>query len=343
MKKPKRKGPINIRGIVGLPLILALVLTFIFIEKKLSAAGDVLTISAKHITKEPNGLDDPVWQQAQSVQVSVEGREVLARAKGTVMTQALYTDDSIYFRFKWKDPTRSIIKQSWTFDGRKWSHLDGNEDRIALLFEITRINKFASRGCAVTCHSPADLPKSEWKLATRTPAEKGDLWHWKAARTAPYRHADDAWLTVAGNPTGSYRETGRRKDKGNGGDRKNETDDGTRPLYMQDPTLRPSVPGFLLFEEALSIKDYSRFKSGDILPYRLPIKPSDSRFDVKAVSHYADGHWNVMLYRKLNTGHEDDVVFNPMKRYSFAMAVFDDSGADHSKATKAMVLRFYRK
>ena len=342
MKKPKSRRLVNIQMVIFVPMILVLVLTFILIKGNLSAAGDVLTISAKHIVKVPGGLDDPVWQQAPAVHVPIEGREVLARAKGSVMTQALYTDDSIYFRFKWKDPTRSVVKQSWTFDGKTWSHLDGNEDRIALLFEITRINKFASRGCAVTCHSPADLPKTEWKLATHTPAEKGDFWHWKAARSAPYLHADDAWLTVAGNPTGSYRETGRRKDKGNGGDRKNETDDGTRPKYMQDPARQPSVPGSLLFEEAVPIKDYSRFKSGDILPFRLPVKPSDSRFDVKAVSRYADGHWNVMLYRKLNTGHEDDVVFNSMKRYSFAMAVFDDSGADHSKATKAMVLRFSR-
>jgi hypothetical protein len=49
-----------------------------------------------------------------------------------------------------------------------------------------------------------------------------------------------------------------------------------------------------------------------------------------------------MLYRKLDTGHEDDVLFDPRKEYSFAMALFDDSGDDHSKATKPMTLRFGR-
>ncbi|MBW2209243.1 MAG: hypothetical protein JRG79_20280, partial [Deltaproteobacteria bacterium] len=168
------------------------------------------------------------------------------------------------------------------------------------------------------------------------------LWHWKAARSDPYKHADDAWLTVAGNPSGSYRETGRRKDAGKGGDVKNQTKDGTRPLYMQDPTKSPTLPGFLLFEEVVKIIDYSIFKTGDVIPFRLPLKPSGSRFDVKAESHYADGYWTLMLYRKLDTGHEDDVSFNPMKRYSFAMALFDDSGDDHSKATKPMVLKFGR-
>lgn len=146
----------------------------------------------------------------------------------------------------------------------------------------------------------------------------------------------------AGNPSGSYRETGRRKDAGSGGDVKNQTDDKSKPLYMQDPVITPSVPGFLLFEEAIKITDYSIFKAGDVIPFRLPKKPSGSRFDVRAVSRYADGGWVVMLYRKLDTGHEDDVIFNPLKKYSFALAVFDNSGDDHSKATIPMTLSFRR-
>jgi len=302
-----------------------------------------LVITADYTIKAPTGLDDPVWSKAEAVQLLVEGREKPFGSKGTVTTRALYTDDSLYFLFKWKDPTRSLTKQSWQFDGQQWHHLQGNEDRIALLFEITRINKFATRGCAVTCHSPADVPRDKWKLATKTAVEKGDLWHWKAARSAPYNYADDAWLTVAGNPTGSYRETGRRKDTGAGGDVKNQTGDGGRPLFMQDPAKKPSVPGFLLLEESIKITDYSIFKTGDIIPFRLPVKPSGSRFDVKAISRHADGAWMVMLYRKLDTGHEDDVVFHPMKNYSFALSVFDDSGSDHSKATEPMTLKFSRK
>ena len=302
-----------------------------------------LVVTASFVKNPPTGLDDPVWSRAQAAQLLVEGREKPGGANGTVTTRALYTDDSLFFLFKWKDPTRSVIKQSWKFDGQRWFHLEGNEDRIALLFEITRISQFATRGCAVTCHSPADLPREQWKFATKTAAEKGDLWHWKAARSAPYNYADDAWLTLAGNPTGSYRETGRRKDVGAGGDVKNQTEDGNRPFYMQDPAKRPSVPGFLLLEDAIKITDYSVFKPGDVIPYRLPIKPSGSRFDVKAISRHANGGWMVMLYRKLNTGHDDDIVFNPMKNYSFALAVFDDSGSDHSKATEPMTLNFSRK
>jgi len=304
--------------------------------------ADHLMVTAKHVEQAPSGLDDPVWQETWLVEIPVKGRGGPEEQGTIVRTRAIYTDDSIYFLFRWKDPTRSVTKEAWKFDGEKWSHLKGNEDRIALLFEITRINKFATKGCAVTCHSPADLPREDWKFATQTAAEKGDLWHWKAARSDPYDHADDAWLTLAGNPTGSYRTTGRRKDVGEGGDIRNETDDKSRPLYMQDPAKAPSVPGFLLFEEAIKIPDYTIFNAGDTITYRMPKKPSGSRFDVKAVSRYDDDVWTVMLHRKLDTGHEDDIAFNPKKNYSFAMALFDDSGADHSKATKAMTLRFSR-
>ena len=332
----------RVRTVLCIVLGLGLIIEIMILGLDNSARAHTLIVNANYTIKAPGGLDDPAWKKAKAVQLLVEGREQIVGTNGTVTTRALYTDNRLFFLFKWKDPTQSVTKQSWMFEGQKWIHLKGNEDRIALLFEITRINKFATRGCAITCHSPADVPRKDWKLATKTDDEKGDLWHWKAARSAPYGYADDAWLTVAGNPTGSYRETGRRKDVGGGGDIKNETPDGTRPFYMQNPALKPSAPGFLLMEEAVKITDYSVFKTGDIIPYRLPLKPSGSRFDVKATSRYADGSWMVMLSRKLNTGYEDDVIFNPKKRYSFALAVFDDSGSEHSKATEPMTLIFNR-
>lgn len=332
----------GVRIIAGLVSGMALLAAILLVMTYRQTEAHTLVVSADYVQTAPKGLDDPIWNKAHAVQLLVEAREPKMETYGTVTTRALYTDDTLFFLFRWKDPTESVTKQSWQFDGRQWRHLKGNEDRLALLFEITRIHHFATRGCAVTCHSPADLPREEWQFATKSADEKGDLWHWKAARSAPYQYADDAWLTVAGNPTGSYRTSGRRKDTGTGGDVRNETPDQTRPLFVQNPSMAPSRPGFLLMEESVKITDYASFKAGDMLPYRLPVKPSGSRFDVKAISRYIDGGWTVMLFRKLNTGHDDDLVFNPKKRYSFALAVFDDSGSDHSKATEPMSLLFRR-
>ena len=330
------------KNLVSLTLILALIFGGGLLGCDQLGGETQLIITATQVHKAPTSLDDSVWQQAPGVLVRVKGRDILGGQEETIFTKAVYTEDSLYFLFQWMDPTKSVTKQSWQFDGEKWVHLPGNEDRIALLFEIARINKFATKGCAVTCHSPPDEDRERWKLATKTPAEKGDLWHWKAARSDPYNYADDAWLTVAGRPSGSYRETGRVKDSGEGGDVKNQTEDRSRPRFRQNPAKEPLVPGFLLMDEAVIITDYSIFKPGDIIPFRLPKKPSGSRFDVKALSRYRDIGWTVMLYRKLDTGHDDDVIFNPKKRYSFAMAVFDNSGADHSKATTPLLLVFKR-
>ena len=325
------------RVVISLILALTLVLGGLFWVSEKADGAAKLTLIAGKVDKAPVGLDDPVWENVRRVLIPLEGKDNFAGKKKTVTTKAVYTDDEIYFLFTWKDAIQSVTKAAWQFDGQKWFHLKGNEDRIALLFEITRIKNFASQGCTATCHGPYRQPASDYKFSTGTPGERGDLWHWKAARSAPYHYADDGWLTEHSDTTG------RRYDAGTGGDMNNETLDKTKPLYIQDPTLKPSAPGFLLAGEAVVITDYSIFKAGDFIPYRLPKKPSASRGDIKALSRYANGVWTVMLHRKLDTANDDDTVFNPRKMYSFAMAVFDDSGNEDSYDTETTItLKFKR-
>ena len=84
------------------------------------------------------------------------------------------------------------------------------------------------------------------------------------------------------------------------------------------------------------------FKPGDTLTYRMPNMPQGSRADIKAVSRYADGSWSVILYRQLDTGHEDDTAFNPRKKYNFAMALFDDSADEDSYDSEVLSMPFSR-
>jgi ethylbenzene dehydrogenase len=293
-------------------------------------------VTAPHVKRAPLGMDDALWNEVPSVEVATEGKEELTGKKLVVTTKAVYTDDSIYMLFRWPDATHSVIKGAWKFDGKKWTRLKGDEDRIAVVWEITRIDGFASKGCTATCHVPEGQAAKYGKFATKSEAEKGDLWHWKAARSAPYGHADEQWVTVAAD------KTGRRNDAGAGGDLTNETQDKSKPRYMQDPAKPASAPGFLLKEEAVEIKDYSGFKAGDVVPHRLLVRPEGSRFDVKAASRYANGAWTVMLYRKLDTGNSDDVAFDPRREYSFAIGVFDDASDEHSSDSEGLTLRFRR-
>jgi len=317
-------------------LFLAFVVGGTLLAVNQTTGAEVQTLTAARVSKAPAALDDAAWQKAKAVDVPFVGKEKFAGKKANVITKAVYTDNEIFFLFNWKDANKSVTKGAWQFDGEKWTHLKGDEDRISLLFEINRINNFATKGCAVTCHGPAGAPIKDFKFATATEAEKGDLWHWKAARSDPYRYADDGWLTKAGD------KTGRKDDTGGGGETRNETADKSKPRFMQDPSKKASVPGVLLTEESVEITDYSKFKANDVITYRLPKKPSGSRGDIKAESRYADGGWTVMLARKLETGNDDDVAFNTKRKYSFAMALFDDSSDADSYDSEALTLEFGR-
>jgi hypothetical protein len=301
-----------------------------------AAAKQVLTV-AKAKTA-PGGLDDAVWAKAKAITVPFEGKEKFVGQKAAVTTKAVYTDAEIYFLFTWSDATQSVTKGAWKFDGQKWSHQRGNEDRISLLFEINRINNFATKGCAVTCHVPEGAANAkDGKFGTTSAAEKGDLWHWKAARSDPAGFADDTWLTKI-----SEKKGGRKGDAGEGGDSKNMTADKSMPKFMLAPGKKLARNDVLLVSHAAEIKDYGIFKSGDTVTYRMPKMPAGSRADIKAVSSYADGSWTVMLYRKLDTGHDDDAAFNPRKKYNFAMALFDDSGDEDSYDSEVLSLQFAR-
>ena len=294
------------------------------------------TLTAVKAKSAPSGLGDAVWGDAPAIDVPFEGKEKFAGKKAAVKTQAVYTEDGIYFLFNWKDPTLSVTKGAWKYDGTAWAKQGGNEDRISLLFEIDRINNFATKGCAVVCHVPQGAANAkDGKFGTSTAAEKGDLWHWKAARSDPAGFADDTWVTVI-----SEKKGGRKGDAGKGGDKRNETEDKSLPKYMPAPGSKLAKNGTLLVAHATEISDYSGFKAGDTLTYRMPVTPEGSRADIMAISQYGDGGWSVMLFRKLDTGNEDDVAFNPRRKYNFAMALFDDSGDENSYDSEVITLTF---
>jgi hypothetical protein len=72
----------------------------------------------------------------------------------------------------------------------------------------------------------------------------------------------------------------------------------------------------------------------------MPVMPDGSRADIRAESRYGSGGWTVMLYRALDTGHEDDVAFNTRRKYNFSMALFDDSGDENSYDSEVITLQF---
>ena len=326
----------HVKFTIGLSLCLALFIGALHFSASEAMGASKQELIAAKVKSEPAGLDDAAWETSKGIVVPFEGKEAFAGKHTSVTVKTVYTDDGIFFLYQWKDANQSVTKEAWQYEKGNWIHQKGNEDRISMLFEIDRINNFATKGCAVVCHVPDGATNArEGKFGTSTDAEKGDLWHWKAARSDPAGFADDGWLTII-----SEKKGGRKSDKGEGGDKKNITDDKSKPKYMIAQGKSLDKNGILLASHAVEITDYSVFKDGDTITYCMPKNFTDSFGDIKAKSRYANGEWTVMLSRKLDTANPDDTAFNIKRKYNFAMALFDNSGDEDSYDSEVITLKF---
>jgi hypothetical protein len=323
-------------------LIIVLVLaigTFAVHQASMAKAkpGDLM-LTSKKVKSAPSDAGSSEWNQAKEAKMVLTGAGKFEGKNIELKTKSVYTKDEILFRFEWPDKDKSMDKNAWKFSGGKWNKIKANEDRLGLVFEINRIDKFATKGCAVMCHNESKNEK-EWYYAVSSQKEKADMWHWKSVRSNPVGYAEDGY--VAFNAT-KEPEKGRKRDAGSGTKAKNNrTKDKSGPAYMQDPSKSASIPGTLLVAQAVEIKNPTGFKDGDQIPgYMLQPGWKDSFADVKAKGAWQNGKWTVMMSRKLNTGYDDDIQFNTRKKYPFSLAVFDNSGEHDSYNAEPLKLQF---
>ena len=112
-------------GIVtGLTLILGVALCVIFLGPGHLESADSNWSSLPNICTRSR----PCWMTLSGSRCSrskstVRGRGSFAEEEVMVTMKAAYTDDSLYFLFKWKDATKSVTKGAWKFDGREMDPL----------------------------------------------------------------------------------------------------------------------------------------------------------------------------------------------------------------------------
>jgi hypothetical protein len=336
MKKKEAK----MKKVVMVFLLIALIGTFAALQTPIAqtkSKGD-LVLTSKKVKSAPGDAGSPVWNQAKEARIVLTGAGKFEGKDIELKTKSVYIKDEIFFRFEWPDKDKSMQKNAWKFSGGKWNKIKANEDRLGLVFEINRIDKFATKGCAVLCHNESKNEK-EWYFAVSSAKEKADMWHWKAVRSNPVGFTEDGYVVF--NAT-KEPEKGRKRDAGSGTKAKsNRTKDKSKPAYMQDPSKTVSIPGTLLVSQAVEIKDYANFKEGDEIPgYMLNTAWKDSFADVKAKGVWQNGKWTVVMSRKLNTGYDDDTQFNTRKKYPFSLAVFDNSGGENSYNAEPLKLQF---
>ena len=299
--------------------------------------GDLVVISKK-VRSAPTDASSPQWEKAEKARIVVNGAGDVEGNITTLKARSVYTKDEIFFLFQWHDYNKSMNKKRWKYTGGQWTMIKGDEDRLGVVWEINRIDKFATKGCTILCHNEAKNPE-DWYYAVSSPKEKADLWHWKAVRSNPVGYTEDGYVTI--NPS-KKPEEGRKRDADSGAKAKsNRTKDKSKPAYMQNPSKAPSIPGSLLVEEAVGITGKSKFKDGDEIPgYMLNTVWKGSFADVKTKGVWMNGKWTVMISRKLNTGYDDDVQFNTKKTYPFGIAVFDNAHEHNSYNSEPLKLKF---
>ena len=135
-----------------------------------TAKGDLVLISKK-VKSAPADAGSSQWGKAKESKLvlvgagNVEGKTIELKAK------SVYTKNGIFFRLEWPDKDKSMDKNAWKFTGGKWAKQKANEDRLGVMWEINRIDKFATKGCAVLCHNESKNNK-EWYYSVNSKKEK---------------------------------------------------------------------------------------------------------------------------------------------------------------------------
>jgi hypothetical protein len=276
---------------------------------------DLVSIS---VDKEPV-IDavDPLWDSIDGIflRMMSMGEPQLMGIHNTVEIKSVHTKKNIYIYAAWPDYTESIHKKTWTkkADG-SWQQSKEDEDRLSFIWDIDQsmIRFSQRRGCIILCHADTENPGKRMMSARFSPG-KGDVWHWKAARTNPAGFSDDQYIDAEK----------RKSDQGSGIYSDNRNQDGSAPAFMFS-TGRATAP--FLFDSESAPFDDSKFKAGDTLPSYVLKSPKGDRADISAYGIHKNGFWHVVLKRALDTGHDTDVSFVPGKAYTGAAAIFDNAG-----------------
>jgi len=234
--------------------------------------------------------------------------------------RAFYTDDALYLRVAWDDPTRDDTFHEWRYDGATWSNGQEYEDGLGLMFDAT--GSFPRFTCSYACHmDDFGVTASNFHAKNRMKLARDDtwldLWHWKSQRTGRFGFADDRVVTqegMAGDVPGElFRDNSLSAVSGR--EEPPPFGDGDVPLvdYEGEPVADRFLP------------------PGTRAPGSLTDSPNGSRSDVVSLSRWEGGRWIVVLRRALSTSDRRDTVFVPgdERGVNFGVAIMDFTLREH--------------
>ncbi|MFW6169662.1 MAG: ethylbenzene dehydrogenase-related protein [Planctomycetota bacterium] len=289
------------------------------------------------------------WDNAQPLVVELANGASFDKGRTAVTLQALHDGKEVFVRAQWADPTEDRQYQPWRKTETGWKHLftvknDESyyyEDKFSLVFPTQKNWKFDTLGCAAACHAGEGQGHAFGIKGFETPI---DVWHWKATRTDPLGQVDDKyWGELPGDGSG-----GRHGDsKKRGGYQKNVSEDGTHPAYLPATPQAIHWGGVLSdqavpYDSAEAAELAKSMRAGAIVPGIVFSPFEGNRGDVQCDATHKDGYWELLIRRKLDTGHEHDTKFVPGQSYSFGCAAFDHSSKRHAYGFQVYTLAFER-
>lgn len=327
-----------------------------------SAAGNPILYSTRAASAPllDGQATEAFWRTAPAMTVETTEAEApgVANASETQVTfKSVYTADSVYYLVTWKDPTYSIDRQRWAFDGQNWAKEDQNpldkggantlyEDKIAFMWSVNAPT-FEADGPYATYRTMEEARQAGYQRPVKT-APKGeslDMWHFKLVRngfTTPGQVDDQFVNDIFDVKTGP--EAGRTSDKGEGGYYNNEREmtlaDGTKIKVPRFGFANGATNEMLMTQDMidsgrvveLTDAQVMALPAGAHLPAVIGRPFSGSRGDITAGFHWNSGVYTLEFGRKLNTGDlERDVTFSDLtKTYFFGVATFDNTQIKHA-------------
>ncbi len=306
---------------------------------------------AKKVAAAPavDGTLDAAWSAAPVTTVKVNGGRNLPGGSTEVAMRALYTGDTGYFMYQYKDATESFRRSPWVkqADG-SWQKLrdpddkggDNNkyyEDKFAVIWNISS-PAFEQRGCMSACHTGEGKPYGN--KYTATAGERLDMWHVKSVRgAANIGMTDDQYVYDGRYDKDKNPNAGRKGDPGTDGYKNNETADKKGPAFALKGN-KPAPPYWIVDADKEPLDD-SKYKPGDEVPGVLVMPYGGDRGSLPTSMTWKGGTWTIVIQRKLLTGSEFDVQFDDLKKaYAFGVAVFDNAQVRHAFVPGVMKLVF---
>lgn len=233
---------------------------------------------------------DAAWQKAKPILITDKA------TNETILLRSVHTDDHIYFLVQYPDKAENPLHKPWMWNTDEKRYTEGPHREDTFVFKWNMMVEDVN----LSNFSDDDY--------------RADVWYWKANRSNQAGFADDKMQIL------SSKEGLQAVGTEEANDYRQLTSVSGQPRYLRRIPDSGSSP----YKSVKAPKVFIR----PVVNHYEPVPPSGSRADVESRGQWDGGFWFIEISRKLQTGHGDDVQFDPEREYLFGVSIFSLYGND---------------